>query len=132
MAVEGRLEARTMQAGADMRTLENRIMRATGANTVNVASNAGGGVDDVIGVLINTPNSGQNASVAFDGLAKVAAGAATTANALLTTNASGRAINAVSGDWTVGQGLEAAGADGEVIACLLRIPAIQLPSSVNP
>lgn len=127
----GRLMARSMDAAADMRTNQWHILRAAAAGTTNVASNPAGQAADVIGVLFNKPNSGQAASVIVGGESKVVAGGSITANTLLTTNGSGRAAAATSGDFILGMALEAASADGEVIRVQMSMPAHQLPSSLN-
>lgn len=133
MATFSDVVARTMQVGVDARTNQYHIMRADAAGITDVASNPGGDGNEVIGVLQNKPNSGQAATIAYLGETKVVAGNATvTVNALLTTNGSGRAVDATSGDFVVGQALEAtSGGDGEIIRMLLRIPAVQLPTSLN-
>lgn len=51
------------------------------------------------------------------GSCKIEAGDATTANANLQTDASGRAIDASTGDVYVAKGLEAADAAGDIIEC---------------
>ena len=125
-----RVTARTMVAKQDMRTKQYRILRASAANECQVASFAGGGADEVIGVLQNKPNNNEHAAVGFAGVSKVIAGAAVTANRLVTTDGSGQAIHASSGDWILGQALTAAGAAGESISALLGMPAQHLPSSL--
>lgn len=131
MATQGRVTARTMTSAVDARTSQYHIMRQNAAGITNVASNPGGDQNETIGVLQNKPNSGQAAAIGFLGETKVVAGGTCTAGALLATNGNGRAIDATSGDFTVGMALEAAAANGEVIRMLLRIPAIQLPTSLN-
>ncbi len=131
MAEQGRVTARTMQAAGDMRTTQYHVLRQAAAGTTNVASNPGGGHDDVIGVLQNKPNSGQAASVGYMGEARIVAGGTVTAGALVAPNGSGRVIDATSGDWTIGQALTAATADGEEVRCLLRVPTVQMPTSTN-
>ena len=131
MSDYGRLMARSADAAADMRTNQWHILRAAAAGTTNVASNPGGAASDVIGTLFNKPNSGQAASIITQGESKVVAGGSVTVNTLLTTNGSGRATAATSGDFVLGMALEAASADGEVIRVLMSMPAAQLPSSLN-
>ena len=131
MATFSDVVARTMQVGVDARTNQYHIMRADAAGITDVASNPGGDANEVIGVLQNKPNSGQAATIAYLGETKVVAGGTASVNALLTTNGSGRAVDATSGDFVVGQALEAAASDGETIRMLLRVPAVQLPTSLN-
>jgi hypothetical protein len=75
----------------------------------------------IAGVVQNDPNSGDALTVAYEGVTKIKAGAAITANALITTNASGRAAAVASGASTtvIGRALEAASADGDEITALL-------------
>ena len=130
MAETGRFFARTMKANADLRTKQYHILRATAAGVTDQASNPGGGPDDIIGILGNKPNTDQGAMVVHGGEYKVVAGAAVTANAMITTNSSGRAVSGAvtSGDWALGQALEAAAADGDLMRCLISMPATQVNS----
>ena len=131
MAEYTRVTTRTATAAADMRTVRHHILRAAGAGTCNVASLANAGSDEIIGVLQNKPNINGAAAIGFSGESKVIAGAAILVNVPITANSSGRAVVATSGDFVVGTALEAASADGEAIRCLLRIPAVQLPTSLT-
>ena len=110
-------------AASDLRSYQYRIVRFSAAQTCNVASNAvsAAGAQLPAGVLQNNPNSGEAASIAYAGLSKVWAGATTTARAVLTTNGSGQAIDAVSGDIVVGRFLEA-GASDDRVSALLAFP----------
>lgn len=72
------------------------------------------------GVLENNPTSGQAVAVTVFGETKITATTGVTVNALITTNASGRATLAVSGDWCMGRALEASAAEGDVITCLIN------------
>lgn len=131
MALFGRVTARTMVAAADLRQKQYHVLRAAGAGTTDVASNAAGGVDDVIGVLQNKPNSGQAAAVGYEGETKLVVGDVVTVNANLAPNGVGRVIDAASGDYVVAEALEAATTDGEVIRALLSIPAKMQTTSLN-
>ncbi len=96
------------------------FVQATGARTamqcINPTSTA------VLGVMQNNPARGEAMSIAYAGPSKVVAGGALTVNALITTNTSGRAAAVTSGDMVAGRVLEASGADGDVISCLLFHP----------
>ena len=113
---------RTASANADLRLFQYKFVRATGAGTVSVASNAAGLATTLVGVLQNKPNSGQAATIAVTGESKVVAGAALTVNTWITTNGSGRAAAAASGDNVVGTVLETAGADGDVVRAMIHPP----------
>ena len=76
----------------------------------------------LLGVMQNNPGRGEAMTIAYAGPSKVVAGGALTVNALITSNASGRAAAVTSGDLVAGRVLEAAGADGDVISCLLFHP----------
>lgn len=132
MATFGRVVARTAQAVADLSGAQYHLLRHTAEGQVAVASDAGAGVDELVGILQNKPTSGNAATVGYQGQSKITVGGSVTVHTLLTTNGAGRATAATSGNWTFGQALEAASANGEVIRCLLRLPAVQLPTSVNP
>lgn len=96
------------------------FVQANGARTamqcINPTSTA------LLGVMQNNPKVGEAMAIAFQGPSKVVAGAALTANALITSNASGRAAAVTSGDMVAGRVLEASGADGDVISVLLFHP----------
>ncbi len=128
MAQFGEEITRTSDAVADLRTNQYDLLRATAANGVNVASNAGLGAANIVGVLKNKPNSGQSATIVWMGETKVRAGEALTVHEPFTTNNSGRAASIASGNMIVGLALEAAGADGEFIRALVS-PAYQAPNS---
>ena len=96
------------------------FVQANGARTamqcINPTSTA------LLGVMQNNPTVGEAMTIAFQGPSKVVAGGALTANALITSNASGRAAAVTSGDMVAGRVLEASGADGDVISVLLFHP----------
>lgn len=120
MAEFGKLETLTLQAAADLSLFQYKAIRGAGAASCNVASNAAD--SDMIGILINKPASGEFASVAYSGMSKACAGAAVTVYDQLTVNGSGRVITVTSGSMCLGQALEAAGADGDIITVLLSKP----------
>ena len=109
MALFGKVEAITAQAAVDLSGSQYLVMRYSAAGIVNVASNPGGGTQEVAGVLQNKPTSGRNASIGITGETKAIAGGAITANRSVTTNSAGRLAHAASGDWILGTALEAAG-----------------------
>tara|TARA_Y100000310_G_scaffold340038_1_gene434550 strand:- start:406 stop:804 length:399 start_codon:yes stop_codon:yes gene_type:complete len=131
MAEFGRVTSRTMAAAADMRTMQYVVLRAAAAGTTNQASNPSLDANEVIGVLQNKPNSGQAATVGYHGETKCVGGGTVTVNALVAPNGSGRVIDATSGDFVLGMALEAATTDGERVRVLLRLPSVQLPTSLN-
>lgn len=127
MTMQGQVQALAYTSRGDNRTRQYHIMCQTGQGICDMASRSNGNQQDVIGVLQNKPTSAHFASVGVAGEAKVYAGAAITSlNCLLTTNGSGRAVTAASGDWTIGTAQEAAANDGDIIRILLRLPAVRL------
>lgn len=116
-----------MVAAVDLRAQQYHFVGLTGARTVNVASLATTSIG--AGVLVNRPNSGQHASVQYTGEVYITGGASYAANALLTTNGSGRAVAAASGDWCYGRAIEAAGADGNIVK-MLAYPPFRISGAV--
>lgn len=121
MAEFGRLETLTLQAAADLRNNQYQVMRISGVQLCNVASDAT--KTSAIGVLQNKPNTGQFADIGIIGKAKVMAGAAITAGDNISYNGSGRAITVVSGNnMVIGKALETSTADGQLISVWLSTP----------
>lgn len=126
MSSFGEFCAITVRAASDLRRCQYHIMRYTAANEVNIASHAAAtALLGPVGVLQTNPNSGQSGALAVSGEVKVIAGGSVSVNVLITNNSSGRATAAVSGDLVIGRALEAAGADGDHIRCLIH-PALPL------
>ena len=96
------------------------FVQANGARTAMQAINPTSTA--LLGVMQNNPKVGEAMSIACAGLSKVVAGGALSANALITSNSSGRAAAVTSGDMVAGRVLEAAGADGDVVTALLFHP----------
>lgn len=120
MASIGELKTLTLQAAADLRTQQYKIMRMVNAGTCNVASLAT--AFSMIGVLQNKPNSGQAATIAYGGEAKVVAPGVVAAGIPVTCDGSGQLTAAASGDMVIGRTLEASANAGEVIRCLITVP----------
>ncbi len=121
MAIFGDQQTITFTASGDLSGKQNHIVRAIGEGTCAQASLA---TDlAIVGVLVNKPQNGEAATVAFAGKAKVVAGATILANALITSDSSGRATSVLSGSSSlvIGRALEA-GAAGETITALLSFP----------
>ena len=110
---------RTNSSYATLGATKYILVQATAANRANMATN--GTSSTILGVMQNNPAVDEAMSIACAGLSKVVAGDAVTVNAILTSNASGRAVAVVSGDLSIacGRALEAAGADGDVITAML-------------
>jgi hypothetical protein len=118
----GNQDTITFTASGDLSGKQFHIMRANGEGTCAQASLS---TDlAIIGVLQNKPQNAERATIAVEGVSKVVAGGALTANALITSNSSGRAaaVSSGSSDLVIGRVLEAAGADGEIVPALLSFP----------
>ena len=90
------------------------IFKVVGTNTVDLASSA---ADQFIGTLNNIERKGQELEIFLRngaGTHKVILGATVTINAYLTSNASGAAITASTGNQVLGQAMSA-GNTGDII-----------------
>lgn len=110
-------------AAVDLSGYQYRVVRFSAAQACNVASHAlsAAATELPCGILQNKPKSGEAATIAFAGASKAVAGATVTARALLTTNGSGKVIDAVSGSIVIGRAQEA-GATDEIISVVLMPP----------
>lgn len=127
MAVYGNQQRRTYEADSDFSgDFIYNIMRIASADTqrINVASASND--RGIVGVLQNQPDAaGRFASVAAEGYSKVRAGGSISSVAIhITTNGSGRAAAASSGDTVIGRAMETANADGDIIEAELNQPWI--------
>lgn len=106
------------KAAGDLTGAQYHFVRYSAADTVNISSQDA--AEDWVGVLQNKPNAaGRAATVQFAGETKITAGGSLTVNDLITTNGSGRAAAATSGDMIMGRVQETAAADGDVIRMLI-------------
>lgn len=107
-----------LKAAADLSAKQFYLVKLTAANTVNVCA----AVTDVpIGVLQNTPTSGQAAEITSVGVTKVSADAALSAGDIIGSSADGQAQTVTVGTETtvyiVGQVIEATTAAGGLATC---------------
>lgn len=102
MSVSGENRKIALTAGADLRSGAQYKVLAVGG-TIAAANTA------AIGILENRPNTGEGASVIYDGHAKAYVGAAVTAGAALKVTTSGFLTNVASGDGAVAKAITAAG-----------------------
>ena len=84
MADTNRVEAETYQASGDMSGLQHRIVDHIGVGIIGHSLARGG-----MGVLMNKPQAGENATVALRGRVRVDAGGAVTAGDWIVSAASG-------------------------------------------
>jgi hypothetical protein len=120
MAVEIPLFDVPFKAAADLTAKQYYALEITAADTVNVC---GAATDRVIGVLQNTPNTNQAASVRVHGITKAVSdgsGTAIAAGDYVGPNSSGKMVKKATADYSVaGIALSASSADGTVISVLL-------------
>lgn len=106
MAIEGTKLTWTFVAGADLSAAANQykfVKLNTTADAVVLAASAG---EKVIGVLQDTPASGEACEVVIFGITKVAAGGTYNPGTTLTTTAAGLADTATTGNERLGQAIE--------------------------
>lgn len=99
-------------ADADLSAKQFYIAKvtSTGVDLAGAATNA------LCGVIQNTPKSGEQADIRFLGTSKVVASGSISAGAWVTADSSGKATATTTDkDFVIGQALEAAGADGDII-----------------
>ncbi len=106
-------------AGADLSTKQHFIVDVSADKTVILASVAG---QAALGVLVNDPVSGAAARVRTGGVSKVEVGTGDlAAGDQVQTDATGAAIAAATGDWTLGMCL--IGASAGELATILVAPS---------
>jgi len=100
-------------AGADLRTSQYRIVQLNSSGAVVLPTGQG---IKALGVLLNTPNTGEMAEVGVFGLFEVVSNGAVSMAAtgfnVTAAGTSGKAEQASSGDFILGTATEAAPADG--------------------
>lgn len=108
----------SLVAGADLSAKQYYFVKITGSRTVTLAGD-GFRVD---GILLNKPTSGKAAAVETnDGVEQFAvAGEQISAGTELASDASGKAVAALSGDEACAVAIEAASGDGSIFRVLTR------------
>lgn len=104
----------SVEAGADL-SAKQYFLTVFSAGKLALA----GAGATVLGVLTDKPTTGQYGTVAVKGLTKVVAGAAITQGVRIASDANGKAVAAGANTESFGIALQEAGADGEVIECLI-------------
>ena len=100
MSASGENRKVSVAAGADLRAAQFKCVAVGGTiAATNLAA---------IGILNNTPNTGEGAAVVYDGHAKAYVGAAVSAGAALKVTTSGFLTNIASGDGAVAKAVTAA------------------------
>jgi len=121
MAYEGaQIKLGNLVAAADLSAKQFHFVKLASATTVNVCSAI---TDKPIGILQNTPTSGQSAEIAIFGISKVVADGTLAAGNIIGTSSDSQADAITSGtDTTVfvmGQAIEAAAA-GNIVTMFLN------------
>jgi hypothetical protein len=109
-----------LKAAADLSSHQFKFVKITADNTVNVCA----AVTDVpIGVLQNTPTSGQAAEICAIGVTKVSADEALSAGDIIGTSADAQAQDVTVGTETtvyaVGQVIDGTSAAGGIATCAI-------------
>lgn len=112
MAVQESRDTRTFIAGEDLSSSQFKFVTLESDGQIDLADSAG---ENCIGVVINDPASGGEATVVVSGKTMVQAGGTIAAGASVATAADGQAVTALVGNIVMGYALEA-GVDGQTIA----------------
>lgn len=117
MATENTISAISLPAAADLSAAQYKIVTVNSSGQAALAN----ATSTVVGVLQNKPSAaGRVATIADRGVSKVVAGAAITAGARVTSDASGNAVAAsIAGDAVLGIALTGA-ASGDVFPVLIQ------------
>jgi hypothetical protein len=108
---------RTFIAGADLSNSQYRFVKLD--STQNKVIVATAGTDNIIGVLLNAPKSGEEARVGLlngNGTYQIVASTLISLGAVMTATTGGKAVTtSTTGHRVAGIALEAAAADGDLI-----------------
>lgn len=110
MSTQGDMDVIGVVAGADLSAAQYKIVAVGGTIAATNLT--------ALGVLLNKPQSGEAASVAYEGHVKVYAGAAIIAGAGLKVTTSGYAITATSGSGVFGKALDTV-SSGSLVSALV-------------
>ncbi len=106
----------TLEAGEDLSAEQYRFVDIDTARARSCVVTGDGGTARTVGVLQNAPDAvGNAATVGVQGVSRVEAGAAVVVGALVSADATGKAVTATTGERVLGVALEAASATGEII-----------------
>lgn len=111
MAYTTNIYSTTLEAAEDLTEKQYFAVKVDNTGKAELCDTAG---ERVFGVIQNKPNTGEAVSVMLLGISKIEVGTGgVTAGSLWQTDASGKAINATSGDYSLGTVLETRN-DGEI------------------
>lgn len=117
MAIENLGTVVTFPANADLSSSQYCFVSLNSSGNVAVTGDGA----HATGVLQNDPAAAARAaSVALNGVTKVKAGGTVTAGGLVASDSTGRAVDVVSGDYILGEALEAATAANQIISIVLN------------
>ena len=92
----------TMIANEDLSNMQYKMVYVDGDNGTKLRVAAGAGL---LGILNNKPQSGEHATVIWNGLSRCSAGATITAGSWISVTASGTGTAAGCGDYIVGKAI---------------------------
>jgi hypothetical protein len=113
----------TLEAGEDLSAKQYRFVKISAGKAVACS----GATDVPIGVLQNDPASGEEAAIVVVGGTKILSSASIAAGIKIGTDGNGKADAKVAGtdttEYTVGQVILGAGADGEYLTAVVNCAA---------
>lgn len=116
MAFSNSLQTFSAPAGADLSASQYRFVTMS-AGTVVLAGDGA----DAIGILQNTPVSGEAAEVGYSGVSKLSADAAFAIDAAIASSADGQGKTATSGNRVLAKAIfQAAGAANQIVPVFVR------------
>ena len=110
----------TLEAGEDLSAAQYKFVKISSGKAVLCAA----ATDSPIGVLQNDPASGEEAAIVVVGGTKIVSSASIAAGIKIGTSSTGKADAKVAGtdttEYTVGQVILGAGADGEYLTAVVN------------
>tara|TARA_R110000822_G_scaffold283194_1_gene404729 strand:+ start:2008 stop:2400 length:393 start_codon:yes stop_codon:yes gene_type:complete len=110
----------SLEAGADLSAAQYKFVKISSGKAILCAA----ATDAPIGVLQNSPTSGQEASITVAGGTKLVAGAAIAAGVVIGTSSTGKADAKVAGtdttEYAVGTVILGSGADAEILTAVIN------------
>jgi hypothetical protein len=113
---------KTFKANADMANPYRIVTLSAGQNEVELANAA---TDELLGVIAHKADAGKAVKVHVLGSFLVEAGAAITKGARVTSDSSGRAVAASTGNMVLGRAQQAATAAGELVEVFFTPGAVK-------
>lgn len=118
MAIDNLGKVISLPANTDLSSYQYCFVRTNSSGNLALAGDG----EDADGVLQDDPAAAARpGSIALGGLTKVKAGGTVTAGGYVASDSSGRAVDAVSGDYILGRAIEAA-TDANTIISIIFSP----------